>query len=211
MYCYSKILITCAKKAQADYFCDAWKDIYHSDFPGDFFEEKGNFVLQIEDKMIFEDFEKGTNAITYILMSMAEEYSDASFNCHLYQMYDIEDWRANAGYLLKYSYTDTVLEIEVICGEYDRVWSCTECDDEFYIHFSNQEGTPIFTFENYNPNKKYVCPHCGCDLEEKDSQSYSIYSLLPFYRKYDLRLDGTSWILPEKFIITDDFGELSNE
>ena len=75
MYCYSNLFIICAQKAQADYFCDTWKGIYNSDFPGDFFEENGNFVLQIEDKMIFDDFEKGTNAITYIIMSMVDKYS----------------------------------------------------------------------------------------------------------------------------------------
>lgn len=211
MYCYSNLFIICAQKAQADYFCDTWKGIYNSDFPGDFFEENGNFVLQIEDKMIFDDFEKGTNAITYIIMSMAEKYSDVPFSCNLYQMNNIEDWRANAGYLLKYNYADDVLEIEVICGEYDRVWSCADCDDEFYIHFPSQEGTPIFTFENYNPNKKYVCPICGCDLHEKDRQSDSLFFLMPYYKKYELKYENSIWILPEKFKITNDFGELSEE
>ena len=211
MFFYSNLLIMCPQKAQKDYFCENWKGIYNSDFPGEIIENDGNFMLHIENKMIFEDFEKGTNAITNILMSMAEKYSDVPFSCNLYQMNNIEDWRANAGYLLKYSYTDTVLEIEVICGEYDRVWSCADCDDEFYIHFPSQEGTPIFTFENYDPDKKYVCPICGCDLQEKDRQSDSLFFLMPYYKKYELKYENSIWILPEKFIITNDFGELYEE
>ena len=211
MFFYSNVLIMCPKKAQAEYFCDTWKGIYNSDFPGEIIENDGNFMLHIENKMIFEDFEKGTNAITYILMSMAEKYSDVPFSCNLYQMNNIEDWRANAGYLLKYNYADDVLEIEVICGEYDRVWSCADCDDEFYIHFPSQEGTPIFTFENYDPDKKYDCPICGCDMREKDKRSSAFDPIMPYYHKYELKYEDSNWILPEKFIITNDFGELYEE
>lgn len=211
MYCYSNLFIICAQKAQADYFCDTWKGIYNSDFPGEIIENDGNFMLHIENKMIFEDFEKGTNAITYILMSTAEKYSDVPFKCSHYQMYNIEDWRANAGYLLKYNYSNNILTIELIEGNYDRIWSCEDCDDEFYIHFPNQEGTPIFTFENYDPDKKYVCPICGCDLQEKDRQSDSLFFLMPYYKKYELRHEDSNWILPEGFKIPTDFGELNQE
>lgn len=211
MYFYTNLSITCPQRAQADYFCDAWKDIYHSDFPGNRFEETGNFILDIEDKMIFEDYEKGTNAITYILMSMAEKYSDVPFSCNLYQMNNIEDWHANLGYLLKYNYADKVLKIEVICGEYDRLWSCDDCDDKFDIHFPSQDDTPIFTLENYDPDKKYVCPICGCDLQEKDRQSGSLFFLMPYYKKHELRYENSSWILPDGFKIPTDFGELNQE
>lgn len=202
------LIITVNSKEDVDIINETWKEMYNSDFPVNFAISGEAYTAKIENETIFEgDDMTGRNAITYLLMRLAEKDSKASFSCYFKQFFDVWDLT----YTTKYNYSNCFLSIELTDFQPSTVYTCDECKDDFFARKFERKPTPLFTADCYDNSKKYICPICKCDMREKDKRLSAFDPIMPYYKKYELKYEDSNWILPEKFKITNDFGELYEE
>lgn len=205
------IFLQMVEKVQCDYIANAFKGLYNCDFPTEFYEVNGKYIAHINDVALFDDCDKGRDAITHILMSLAQNYSNLSFDCELCQLFEVNELKSSPGRLTKYSYSDNTLTIEIIEGDHDKIWTCVDCAPDVCTQEPINEEKPILTFYDYNPKNKYACPVCGCDMHIKDEWDEFGNYIMPYYTEYALSLVDGHWVLPEGFKISDDFGELNED
>lgn len=199
------------EKVQCDYIANSFKEIYNCDFPAEFKEVNGKYIAHINDMALFDDCDKGRDAITHILMSLANNYSNLSFDCELCQLFEVNELKSSPGRLTKYSYAVNHLVIKTIEGGHDKIWTCVDCAPDVCTQEALGKEKTILTFYDYDLNKKYSCPVCGCDMQVKDEWAEFGNYIMPYYKEYVLSLVDGHWVLPEGFKIYNDFGELHED
>ena len=209
MYFQTNLAITIEESKQFSFICKEWKKIYSCDFPAKLAMSHGKYIALIYDEALFDDFDKGRDAITHILMSLAQNYSNLSFDCELCQLFEVNEFNSSPGRLTKYSYSDNTLTIGIIEGDHDKIWTCVDCAPDVCTQEPLNEEKPILTLYDYDPKKKYTCPACGCDMHIKDKCAEFGDYIMPYYEEHILSFVDGHWVLLEGFKISDDFGELN--